>query len=172
MARVTGFGPVADQRARVLILGSMPGVASLQACQYYALPRNAFWPIMGRLFGAGADLPYEQRLQALKDQRIALWDVLAQCDRPGSLDSAIDMKTARPNDFKSLFRRYRSIRHVVFNGAKAADLYRRRVLPQVQLEAPYLTYTRLPSTSPAMASLDFEQKLEAWSVLTEHLQTR
>ncbi len=171
MARVTGFEPVADQRARILILGSMPGVASLQAGQYYGLPRNAFWPIMGRLFGAGPELPYEQRLQVLKDQRIALWDVLAQCNRPGSLDSAIDMKTARPNDFRSLFRRHRSIRQVFFNGAKAAELYRRHVLPEIELEAPYLTYTRLPSTSPAMASLSFEQKLEAWSALAEHLQT-
>ena len=172
MARVTGFGPVIDQRARVLVLGSMPGIASLNAGQYYALPRNAFWPIMGRLFGAGPDLPYEQRLQALKGRGMALWDVLAQCDRPGSLDSAIDAKTARPNDFALLFRRYRTIRHVIFNGARAAELYRRQVLPDVELEAPYLTYMRLPSTSPAMASLSLEQKLEAWSVLTEYLQTR
>jgi hypoxanthine-DNA glycosylase len=165
--RVSGFAPVVGRAPRVLVLGSMPGVASLRAGEYYALPRNAFWPIMGALFDAGPDLPYPERLIRLTRHGIAVWDVLRHCERPGSLDSAINERTAQVNDFAGFFRRHRSIRRVFFNGAKAADLYRRRALPDVQLVAPYLDHTRLPSTSPAMASLGFAAKLAAWQVLSK-----
>lgn len=143
----------------------MPSAASLAASQYYGLPRNAFWAIMGELFGAGRELPYSERLQILQTKGIALWDVLKACEREGSLDSSIDLRTAEVNDFPSFFRRHRTIKRVYFNGSKAAEIYRRRVLPEVQLEAPYLAHERLPSTSPAMAALNLEQKLAAWSVL-------
>lgn len=143
----------------------MPSAASLAASQYYGLPRNAFWAIMGELFGAGRELPYSERLQILQTKGIALWDVLKACEREGSLDSSIDLRTAEVNDFPSFFRRHRTIKRVYFNGSKAAEIYRRRVLPEVQLQAPYLAHERLPSTSPAMAALNFEQKLAAWSVL-------
>jgi hypoxanthine-DNA glycosylase len=162
---LTAFPPVVGRQPRVLILGSMPSEASLAVGQYYGLERNAFWPIMGELFGAGRALPYGERLAVLKRHGVALWDVLRACERQGSLDSNIDLRTAEVNAFASFFRRYRTIKRVYFNGAKAADIYRRRVLPEVQLAAPYLTYERLPSTSPAMAALSFEQKLAAWSVL-------
>lgn len=143
----------------------MPSAASLAASQYYGLPRNAFWAIMGELFGAGRELPYSERLQILQTKGIALWDVLKACEREGSLDSSIDLRTAEVNDFPSFFRRHRTIKRVYFNGSKAAEIYRRRVLPEVQLQAPYLAHERLPSTSPAMAALNLEQKLAAWSVL-------
>ena len=160
-----GFAPIVGRQPRLLILGSMPSEASLAAHQYYGLPRNAFWAIMGELFGAGRELPYADRLRILQDHGIAVWDVLKACEREGSLDSSIDMRTAEVNDFPGFFRRHRTIKRVYFNGSKAAELYRKRVLPDVQLQAPYLTHERLPSTSPAMASLNFEQKLAAWSVL-------
>lgn len=162
---VTGFPPVVGQQPRVLILGSMPSEASLAAGQYYGLPRNAFWRIMGELFDAGREVPYAARLERLTAHGVALWDVLKACERQGSLDSAIDMQSLQTNDFRAFFRRHRSLRRVYFNGSKAAEIYRRRVLPDVQLDAPYLAYDRLPSTSPAMAMLSFEAKLAAWSVL-------
>ena len=157
-----GFPPIADTRARILILGSMPGVRSLETRQYYAHARNAFWPIMGVLFGAGPELPYAERTAALRASGIAVWDVFSRCHRPGSLDSAIDDRTAVVNDFAGFFRRHRRIRRVCFNGGKAASVYRRDVLPQVSLSAPYLSHARLPSTSPAYAAMRFEAKLEAW----------
>jgi len=162
---LTGFAPVVGKQPRLLILGSMPSAASLAAGQYYGLPRNAFWTIMGALFSAGRELPYDQRLDILCDNGIALWDVLQACEREGSLDSAINMRSARTNDFSVFFKRHRSIRRVFFNGSKAAEIYRRRVLPEVQLDAPYLAHERLPSTSPAMATLTPAEKLAAWSVL-------
>jgi len=95
--KIRSFPPVATSEARVLILGSMPGIASLTAGQYYAHPRNAFWRIMGKLVGAGPENPYDERLRILKKGGIALWDVLDSCVRPGSLDANISNET--PNDF-------------------------------------------------------------------------
>jgi TDG/mug DNA glycosylase family protein len=163
--RIRGFAPVVGRAPRVLILGSMPSEASLAAGEYYGLPRNAFWTIMGQLFGAGRELAYADRLAVLKRAGIALWDVLAECRRPGSLDSAIDLKSARTNDLVNFYQRHRSIRRIFFNGSKAADIYRRRILPEAQIVAPYLSHARLPSTSPAMASLSLDEKTAAWQVL-------
>ena len=143
----------------------MPSEASLKVQQYYGLPRNAFWSIMGELFGAGPDLEYSARLRIVKSQGIAIWDVLAECVREGSLDSSIDLGSAKTNDFASFFGRHRTIRRGFFNGSLAAQVYRRRVLPEVQMIAPYLSHERLPSTSPAMAALSFEQKLAAWRAI-------
>jgi TDG/mug DNA glycosylase family protein len=154
---VYSFPPVADDRARVLILGSMPGVLSLAENQYYAHPRNLFWPIMGSLFGAGRDVAYEQRLRLLQDHRIALWDVLHSCQRDGSLDSDIQCEVA--NNFATFFNTYPQITHVFFNGGKAESSFRKHVRDVGQ----GLVMTRLPSTSPAHASLSFEEKLAAWS---------
>jgi hypoxanthine-DNA glycosylase len=166
MAQVAGFPPIVSANSRVLILGSMPGIASLEANQYYAHPRNAFWRIMGELLGAGAGLSYQQRVAVLEKNGIALWDVLSQCYRPGSLDAAIDPASAQVNEFSGFFKKHRSIRRVFFNGGKAADLYRRRILPVIELEAPYLAHERLPSTSPAYAAMRFAEKLERWRVVT------
>jgi hypoxanthine-DNA glycosylase len=135
----------------------MPGVLSLAENQYYAHPRNLFWPIMGSLFGAGRDVAYEQRLRLLQDHRIALWDVLHSCQRDGSLDSDIQCEVA--NDFATFFNTYPQITHVFFNGGKAESSFRKHVRDVGQ----GLVMTRLPSTSPAHASLSFDKKLEAWS---------
>ncbi|MES0872952.1 DNA-deoxyinosine glycosylase [Sinimarinibacterium thermocellulolyticum] len=168
MSLVKSFAPVATPDARVLILGSMPGVASLNAQRYYAHPRNAFWPIMGALLGFAPDAPYDARLRALTDAGIALWDVMAACVRPGSLDAAIDEDSIVPNDFAGFFARHRRITQVFFNGAKAAEAFRRHVTPTLP-QALSLHTTRLPSTSPANAAHSLTGKLARWRALTDAL---
>jgi TDG/mug DNA glycosylase family protein len=159
-ARIRSFDPVAARNARILILGSMPGRASLAAGQYYAHKQNAFWRIVCSLLAIDPASPYRARVRALRASRIALWDVLHSCVRPGSLDSRIELETA--NDFNAFFRRHAEITHVFFNGAKAEASFRRHVMPAI--ERP-LHYARLPSTSPAHASAPFGRKLEAWRVI-------
>ena len=165
MALIRSFPPVADASARILILGSMPGEESLRAGQYYAHPRNAFWKLMGELFAADPELPYERRTQQLKKSGVALWDVLASCKRKGSLDSAIAADSITANDFQTFFARHRKINQVFFNGATAERSFRMHVLPG--LTAQPLQYTRLPSTSPAHAALSHAQKRTAWRAVTD-----
>jgi len=157
-----GFAPVATADARVLILGSMPGVASLEAAQYYAFPRNAFWKIMGELFGAGPQLDYRLRLQKLTENHIALWDVIQVCHRPGSLDSAIAERGLETNDFSGFFNTHPHISHVLFNGQKAASLFYKKVAPVLTVQYECMV---MPSTSPANAASSYAVKLGKWSVL-------
>jgi TDG/mug DNA glycosylase family protein len=157
-----GFAPVANPDARALILGSMPGVASLEATQYYAFGRNAFWKIMGELFGADPHLDYPSRLQKLTENRIALWDVIQTCHRPGSLDSAISETGMETNDFNGFFKQHPHVSHVFFNGQKAYGLFNKKVLPGLVSQHEYCV---LPSTSPANAATSYAVKLEKWSVL-------
>lgn len=162
MTSVSCFAPIATPASHVLILGSMPGKKSLQEQQYYAHPRNAFWPVMAALFGTPAD-DYAQRVALIRDNKLALWDVLAECLRPGSLDQAIDRKTAQVNDFASFFKAHPKIEYVFFNGGAAHDLFMQRVWPLLDVQVKNrLTLQRLPSTSPAMASLSLEKKIAAW----------
>ena len=149
--------------ATALILGSMPGEASLHAGQYYAHERNAFWRIMGDLLGAGPSLPYPERLDRLTSAGIALWDVIADCERSGSLDADIVVASVRVNDFGGFLAVHPAIRHVYFNGAAAEANFRRHVLPE--LTGRELVLTRLPSTSPAHAARGYAEKLAAWSVI-------
>jgi hypoxanthine-DNA glycosylase len=158
-----GFPPIEGPRAAVLILGSLPGQKSLKMRQYYAQPQNGFWRIMGELFGAGPSLPYAGRLARLIECRVAVWDVLAAGERVGSLDSAIVSATAVSNDFAAFFERHREIERICFNGAKAADLYRRLVLPTLPARAAALETRLLPSTSPAHAARPFAVKLALWA---------
>lgn len=154
---VRSFPPIAAPDARILILGSMPGVASLQAGQYYAHPHNAFWRIMGELIGAGPDKPYSERATILRTHGIAVWDVLQSCTRSGSLDSSI--RDEVPNDFARFFARHRRLTHVGLNGGKAAQSFRR----YAALHCPSdVTVTVLPSTSPAHAARSFAEKLALW----------
>jgi hypoxanthine-DNA glycosylase len=150
-----------------LILGSMPGQVSLAAGEYYAHPRNAFWPIMTALLGFAPDSPYAERTAALKSAGIALWDVLASCERPGSLDSAIDRESSAINDFVGFFRSHPEIRHVFFNGGAAEFIFRKHVPGAANLFA--LTLARLPSTSPAHAGLSRGAKLDQWRPVLEAL---
>lgn len=160
---VSSFAPVENPAARALILGSMPGVASLAAGQYYAHPRNAFWRLMGDIAGAGPDLPYEQRLARLRTHGLALWDVLHSCHRPGSLDADIDPASVIANDFAGFLARHPQVRLIAFNGATAEQSFRRHVLPGLSADLRgRLTLLRLPSTSPAHAGMRYDAKLQAW----------
>lgn len=163
--RVHSFPPIADARAELLILGSMPGKASLRAGQYYAFPRNAFWPIIEALFGIDAGKDYATRCAGLRQQRIALWDVLKTCTRSSSLDSDIDESSVVPNDLPGFLARHRAIRAICFNGTMAEKSFERHVLPVLDGAAAAIPRLRLPSTSPANASFSFAQKLECWRVI-------
>jgi double-stranded uracil-DNA glycosylase len=161
------FAPVARPDATALVLGSLPGQRSLERQEYYAHPQNAFWKIVASLFGAASSLPYKRRLKILTANRIALWDVCAAAERPGSLDSSIVPHSAVPNDFAAFFRAHPRIRRVFFNGQKAEELFRRRVLPTLGTEFAHLALERLPSTSPAHAGMTFAKKLDRWTRIKE-----
>ena len=167
---VCGFPPLVGDRPRILILGSAPSVTSLEKQQYYGKPQNAFWSLMGELFGAGPELAYEQRVSKICSSGVAVWDVLASCIRSGSLDSAIDMRSAEVNEFIPFITACTDIRHVFFNGRKAEEVFNRRVLTEMNALRPDIHYTCLPSTSPAMATLDFPAKLERWSIVRTVLE--
>ena len=158
-----GFSPIVGGRPRVLVLGSLPGRKSLEMGQYYAQPQNGFWRIMGAIFGAGPSLTYPERLEQLIANGVAVWDVLAAGERNGSLDSAIVASSIVVNDFGSFFARHGDVGLICFNGTKAAELYRRRVLPALVPKLASLPARVLPSTSPANASVPFAAKLASWS---------
>jgi hypoxanthine-DNA glycosylase len=159
----SNFPPVVDDRTRVLILGSLPGQASLTAGRYYAHPQNAFWRLMDVVTGCdiGA-LAYEDRLQALKAARIGLWDVIASAERGGSLDSAI--RSPEAADLRGLVATLPELRAVAFNGKTAARLGLRTLAP----EADRLRLIPMPSSSPAHAR-PFTEKAAAWAELRSML---
>ena len=169
MAQVQSFAPVIGANPRVVVLGSMPGVASLEAVQYYAHPRNAFWPIMGELFGFDAAVDYDSRIGQIETQPIVLWDSLKACYRPGSLDSNIDDGSAEANDFPWLLRQHPDIRAIFFNGATSEKYFRKLALPLL-LTSDHLELIRMPSTSPANAGMNFQQKLAAWRRLLDFIE--
>ncbi|AWV07048.1 DNA-deoxyinosine glycosylase [Marilutibacter maris] len=160
--RLRGLAPIVGANARVLVLGSMPGVASLDAGRYYAHARNHFWPFMGELVGASPELPYPERSARLAAAGIALWDVIASCRRQGSLDSAI--RDAEANDFPAFLAHHTSIGSLLFNGAAAEAAFMRQVEPALARLglSDGLRYCRLPSTSPANAAQPRAAKLAAW----------
>lgn len=153
-ALLAGFPPVLDHRTRILILGSFPGEASLVAQQYYAHPRNQFWRLLSAVLGDDiASLPYEDRLQRLLAHRIGLWDVIALCEREGSLDTAI--RRAQANDFAMLKEQCPDLLRVCFNGKTSG-----KFAPQFA-SAGFETIV-LPSSSPANAQFSLEEKLALW----------
>ena len=166
---IRSFDPIARRDAKVLILGSMPGAASLAAGCYYAHPQNAFWRILGELLGFDAVAPYASRARTLRAARVALWDVLQSCAREGSLDSAIERDSRVANDFRSFFQTHCQITHVFFNGTTAEECFRRHVLGTI--DPGRFRCLRLPSTSPAHASLSFAEKLRAWRAILVALGT-
>jgi hypoxanthine-DNA glycosylase len=150
-----GLPPIGSPDARLVILGNMPSVLSLSSGQYYGNPRNAFWRIVGALFGCAPDVPYEQRVAMLDRNDIAVWDVLKHCRRIGSLDSAIEPDSMVANDFGSFFAAHPNVERVYFNGAAAERNFTRLV----DLDVPGTL--RLPSTSPAQ-TMRYADKLAAW----------
>ena len=164
-----GFPPISTDQARVLILGSMPGLRSLEAGEYYAHPRNAFWEILGHLFHMKAET-YAERIHLIKANHLALWDVLECCRRKGSLDAKIADSSIAVNDFVSFLSNHPRITHVFFNGAKAEREFIKRVRPCLPEHFAHLRCHRLPSTSPAMAGLRLSEKRKAWKKITAALE--
>lgn len=163
-----GFPAQVNDDCRVLLLGSMPGVASLHEQQYYAHPRNRFWPLLGALCGFDAGLPYAQRLHALAAVRVGLWDVIGQCQRRGSLDADIVRGSEVPNALPALIASLPSLVLIGCNGAAAAQAFRRWVLPQLEAPPPVLA---LPSTSPANAAWTLPRLRQAWQPVADALAT-
>jgi hypoxanthine-DNA glycosylase len=158
----SAFAPIVDDRTRVLILGSLPGDASLKAAQYYAHPRNAFWPLIGELLGeALPPLSYEDRLDRLKARGVGLWDVIASAERSGSLDAAI--RSPEAADLQGLVARLPLLSAVAFNGGLAAKLGRR-----ILADMASITLIDLPSSSPAHA-ISLSAKAESWAILSDFL---
>jgi hypoxanthine-DNA glycosylase len=151
-----GLPPIGSPDPRLLILGNMPSVLSLESRQYYGNPRNPFWRIVGELYGCDPDAPYEQRTESLVRHGIAVWDVLKHCRRVGSLDSAIEPDSMVANDFGPFFAARPGIERVYFNGAAAE----RNIARLVHLDVP-VEYHRLPSTSPAQ-TMRYADKLAVW----------
>ena len=164
--QVQSFGCISGEKPRILILGSMPGVASLQAQHYYAHPRNAFWPIMAQLLNAPVPSDWDTRYQWLTQHQIALWDVIGSCYREGSLDSAIQSDDLQLNPIASWLERQPTVSLIALNGAKAAQLFKRHLQMQIPKSITVLT---LPSTSPANAASRFVDKLQQWQQLLTHL---
>jgi len=156
------FQPVADSSASILILGSMPSVKSLEQQQYYAHPRNAFWPIMSVLFEMARELDYGKRCERLIFNHVAVWDVLKACQRQGSLDVNIDTNSMITNNFNLFLQQHPNIMKIVFNGAKAEQVFNRYVLPTLTKQQLAIVRLRLPSTSPAHASCSIEDKIVIW----------
>ena len=151
---LAGFPPVLDRRTRTLILGSFPGEASLAAQQYYAHPRNQFWRLLSAVLHEDlVNLTYDERLQRLLSHRIGLWDVIAACERQGSLDTAI--RNAQANDFAVLKQQCPELVRICFNGKTSGRF-------EPQFAAAGFTTHVLPSSSPANAQLSFAQKLAQW----------
>ena len=157
-----GFAPILGLKAEVLILGSMPSQISLSQHQYYANPRNAFWWIMSEIYNFTPSLSYAQKTQALSNRAVAVWDVLHDCERPGSLDSAIVNGSERVNDFDHFVSQHPELRLIVFNGATAEKIFRRYYSKFLTNTCAAIKSQRCPSTSPAHASISVEAKLDAW----------
>lgn len=156
--KIQSFPSLSNPEAEVLLLGTMPGVKSLEMNQYYAHPRNHFWKLVTHIFDEDFPLDYHQKKEMLLRNRIAVWDVLQACERQGSLDSAISKEV--PNDFSTFLKMHPNIRLIAFNGQKAAAFFKK----YVQLDKEY-DFVVLPSTSPAHAGKSFEQKLSEWKII-------
>lgn len=159
-----GLPFISGPKPELLILGSFPGERSLQARQYYAHPQNSFWKIMGMIFGNTYEESYERRLEIIRMNKLALWDVLLSCERQGSMDGSIIEKGSRSNDLEGFFRDHPTVMTICFNGQKAAKLFRKIVQPGLAGLPQGLSQKVLPSTSPAYASMSLEAKAALWAL--------
>ena len=159
----TAFEPIADAKSQILILGTMPGERSLQLQQYYGHAGNHFWKIMFSILERPFSTDYEERKKMLRDHKIALWDVLQNCEGKGSSDNAI--KNEIPNDFKTFYSQHKGIRAVFFASKKAEDFYNRYVI-----KSPDRSYYILPSPSRANTWKTYDEKAREWRIVLEHLK--
>lgn len=157
------FPPLVNQNSKILILGTMPGEKSLELQEYYGNKGNSFWKLLFTLFNRPLPKEYIEKKQLLEENNIALWDVLAYCERTGSLDSNI--KNEKANDFESFYKQYPNIKHVFFSSKNASNFYDKYVGRKKDLR-----YSILPSPSGANASKSFLQKLEEWEAILEALK--
>ena len=155
---IYSFAPVIDCDCRVIVLGSMPSVKSLEKSQYYGNKQNYFWPMMFELFGEEFEEDYEAKKALLLRHHVALWDVISSCEREGSLDSRIKEET--PNDFRALFSEYPNLQAIVFNGGKAYQSFKRN-FPDLLKETEHV---QMPSTSPA-CTIKREEKRLKWQII-------
>jgi TDG/mug DNA glycosylase family protein len=155
------LAPIVGKSPKLIILGSMPSQISLREQQYYANPQNAFWWLMSELYGFSITQQYQHRCQALVHNGVAVWDVLADCRRPGSLDSSIVRSSERSNDFSAFLGAHPTIRLLAFNGGAAKTIFMRHC-SEVFTQNPEMDWQQLPSTSPAHASITREHKLQRW----------
>jgi TDG/mug DNA glycosylase family protein len=166
-ALVASFPPQVGAGCRVLVLGTVPSMRSLHMRQSFAHPHNLFWPFMGTLFDAGVELPYAERIARLHAAGIGIWDVLKQCERPGSLDSSIRAGSEVANDIPALLDAYSTIAAIALNGAKAQQVFARHIAPRIDVRrSREIEVLALPSTSPANASIPRAAKLDRWRALS------
>ncbi len=169
---ISSFNAICNEQTHTLLLGTMPGVASLTAHQYYAHKRNAFWPIVIAMllhrtpdYSMHTEFGYEDKIDVLQAAGFGLWDVLAECERSGSLDASIKPQSIKINDFPGLLASHKNIQRIAFNGKAAQQLFHRHALPNLETSGVNVSAIRwisLPSSSPAMASLTLQQKYAKW----------
>ena len=161
MNRISSFPPIVSKDSKILILGSVPGIKSLEMQEYYAHPQNKFWRILFELFQEDFTADYAEKIELLKKNKIAVWDVIDSCERKGSLDTEI--KNEAHHDILQLMQDFPSIKVIFCNGQKSFKTLRKILLDDLKI--PILV---LPSTSPAY-TIPYQQKLKDWSVLKSFL---
>ena len=163
MNNCKSFKPSIDNNSKILILGSMPGIKSLEEQQYYAHPQNRFWKVMGALCSENnlAEFDYDTKLKILLNNNIALWDTIKSCKRKGSLDS--DIKNEQPNNIRKLLKNYPSIKIICLNGNKSYSAFEKYFPDLIE---KYSTY-KMPSTSPANAKYSLNKLIEEWSTILQ-----
>lgn len=166
MTQIAVFNPIVDENSKVLILGTMPSVISIEKNEYYANPKNQFWDIIHEIFNSMLNGEYEQKVAFLKNNKIALWDVLYTCEREGSLDKNI--KNEKPNDFADILKRYPNISYIIFNGSTAYKLFKRYIGFNIKTG---IKYKQLPSTSPIPGKnvKTFDEKIQDWKIIIDFL---
>ncbi len=166
---IESFEPVLGNNPKILILGSMPSVKSLEVNEYYGHPRNQFWSILFKIITNDLIENHVQISHSIKTataikNNIAIWDVLSSCEREGSLDS--DIKNETPNDIGKLLEENPSIKAIIFNGGKAESTFKKFF--KTLYMSDRLVFIKMPSTSPAY-TMKFEKKLEAWQKIKAYI---
>ena len=168
MPKVHSIEPIIGRNPRIIILGSMPGIISIHAAQYYANPRNLFWMMLADLFSIDIDCSYESKVQQVQQLPIIIWDTLKTCHREGSLDSKITSADIEANDIGALLEQFPTLQAIVFNGAASAKYFDRLVKPLLAKNLN-VELLKMPSTSPANAGMKRQHKLETWRKLSRFI---